>query len=184
MLGPMPGEWQTDSKTGILNLSESHEQLNVIAHTAETVPAAKFHVLVSALEEKSEEAAALAKALSLSNRQIRSLQREIDDLLDQAADRETIRKCLEFWRKRTDRPKARIDLSTGRAKHVRWVCRHDQWGPRGFCVAVVGLMGTPWFVQHGKTDVPHLVGFYRGIYDEARFESFLVKGRTMLGVDQ
>ena len=162
-------------------MSEPALHHNVEPHPATTVPAAKYRVLVATLEEQMDECAALRKALARETRQVRTLQREIDDLLDQAADRDTVRTCLVYWRDRTGRDeRTRIDLSTGRARHVRWIVRHEPWGPRGFCVAVLGLMDTAWFVERGKTDVKHLCTSH-GVYDEARFEELLCRGRARLG---
>lgn len=154
---------------------------NVVPHRAETVPADKFHLLVATLEEKADEAAALTKALTQSNRQIRALQREIDDLLDQAADRDTVRTILDFFVKTSGRdPKrTRVDLTTGRARCVRWLLR--AWTPREVCFMVVGIAHSEWYVKNGKVDVKYICTS-AGKWDEAKAEEFLHRGERVLGV--
>lgn len=151
----------------------------VLDFSGTSVPLAQLRDVLASRDAKAEEVRALNKALAREHAHARKLQAQVDDLLEQAADRETVKTCLEFWRAKTGRSaRTRVDLASGRARHVRWILRH--WSPREFCLAVVGLMATPWFVERGVTDVPHLCQA-KGVYCEGRFEEFLRAGRAAIG---
>lgn len=137
------------------------------------------HVLLAtALAESKENEAGIQKALRAANRENARLKRELDDYLEQSADAETVKQILDYWRKKVDKPRARIDLTGNRAKLVRWALR--KWTPREVCLMVVGLTVDPYYTKLGISDVKHMLAT-KGVPDEERAEHFLELGRAAIG---
>lgn len=154
----------------------------VISFTGPTVPATAYRDMEALAAEAVEEKDATVKALAKAERQIRALKREIDDLLEEAADKDTVTACLTYWRTKAGKPKAKIPMSGSRARHCRWVVKTFGGGERGaraFCLAVVGLMRSEWHVANGVVDVSNLC-MSAGKYDEARVEKFIAAGKAAL----
>lgn len=135
-------------------------------------------LLAMALSESKENEAGIQKALRAANRENARLKRELDDYLEQSADAETVKQILDYWRKKVDKPRARIDLTGNRAKLVRWALR--KWSPREVCLMVVGLTVDPYYTKLGINDVKHMLAT-KGVPDEERAEHFLELGRAAVG---
>lgn len=156
------------------------QSAEILEFTGPTVPLAAFRELeftVSELEEKLE---CERRDKVSAHRRASAKQRELDDLLEQAADRETVLKVLGYWVKKTGRDpqRTKLPLSGERARVVRWLLR--SWTEREVCIMVVGLMADAWHVQHGKTDLVHIAE-RKGKWSESKATEFLEAGYRALG---
>lgn len=160
---------------------------NVRPLRPQTVPMEKYETLVEKLEETLEQLALRDQALARESRIVKAKQKVIDDLMDEAADKQTVKGALEFWRDTTKRSaRTKISMSGRRADDVRWVVREfgkGEEGARAWCWAVVGLMQSSFHVQEDYTDTRH-VCTSDGKYDHGKVETFIKRGRLSRGLPE
>jgi hypothetical protein len=149
---------------------------------SETVPRDQYLVLADELGKTQDRVKSLTDVVVGKDRKIGALSREIDDLLEQSADREKVMGILEFWHEKAGKgPRIKLTMSGQRPRCVRWMCRH--WTPREICMGIIGLLATDYYKDRGLDDI-HFMCTTKGKWDETKVEQFIAHGRKVRGLPE